>query len=681
MKNYQMPPVNYELIALAGGVDQITPTLALKPGVLRDAVNFEALEYGGYGRIGGYERYNGKPAPSSAVYALLYVAGFASVPSVGQTITNAAGTATGYIIAVGANYLAYTKATGGFNTGDVLKVGATVIGTQIAPQGAMSPQLNAAYLNLAASAYRVDIAAPVGSGPIRGGFLYNDKVYAIRNNAGGTASNLWVESAAGWVQVAMPNEVGFTGGTGGAVPADGLVLTQGGVTATLRRAVTQSGAWTGTAAGRLVIGPTTGGNFAAGTATLPGGLSVTLTGAQTAVVLLPGGKGEWTQANFSGRLSSARIYYADGVNRAFEFDGTTVVPIVTGVVPDVPKHVAAFKNHLFLSIQSSVFNSNIGDPYAYLAVGGAAEQACGDTVTNLQLQPGSATEGALTIHCRNNTLMLYGTSTANWNLVSYSNNIGALDYTAQGLSKTYSLDDTGVFELASSLNYGNFEDASITNKIRPFIAERRTRVACSSIDRAKSQYRLFFTDGFGLYITIVNGDPIGCMPVFFPTYANIAFEGTLSSGELVKFFGGADGQMHRLDMGTSFDGNNINAYITLNWSSSKNSRLLKRYRRASLEVSGSGYASLNFGYSLSYGTEDQIQPNTFSYATPFSPTFWDAFTWDNFTWDGRTLFPTECEMSATGVNTQLTVASNSTDFSPFAVNSAILHYTVRRGIR
>jgi hypothetical protein len=84
---------------------------------------------------------------------------------------------------------------------------------------------------------------------------------------------------------------------------------------------------------------------------------------------------------------------------------------------------------------------------------------------------------------------------------------------------------------------------------------------------------------------------------------------------------------------------------------------------------------------LDYGTAELLQPNTVTYPSAFTPTYWDSFNWDNFFWDGRTLFPTECELSGTAENLQVTMASNSTDFQPFAVNSLIVHYTLRRGIR
>ena len=49
-----MPPVKYSLIQLQGGLDLVTPTLSLPPGIARSAVNFEVAITGGYTRIAGY---------------------------------------------------------------------------------------------------------------------------------------------------------------------------------------------------------------------------------------------------------------------------------------------------------------------------------------------------------------------------------------------------------------------------------------------------------------------------------------------------------------------------------------------------------------------------------------------------------------------------------------------------
>ena len=116
------PKVNYDLIRLGGGLDQVTPTLSLPPGVARRAANFECSITGGYTRIAGYERFDGRPSPSSANYNIL-VCTFTSTVTVGQTVTGSTSSATGKVIAVTATTLVITRETGTFVANDILNNG------------------------------------------------------------------------------------------------------------------------------------------------------------------------------------------------------------------------------------------------------------------------------------------------------------------------------------------------------------------------------------------------------------------------------------------------------------------------------------------------------------------------------------------------------------------------------
>lgn len=681
-----MPKVQYELIRMAGGLDQITPPLALKPGVLRDAQNFECAPTGGYSRIAGYERYDGRTAPSGASYVICQVTAFTNTPTAGQTLTQTTSGATGVIIALGSNYIVMTKVTGTFDDSHEVHVGGTSIGTATAITVSITSLLAAQYTNLAADQYRADIAAPTGSGAILGvaGLTISgvDYMYCFRANAGNTAVDLWKATTGGWSQITFKNEISFTVGAV-ATPADGATLTQGGVTATVRRVMTSSGTYAGgTAAGRFIIDDPAGGNFAAGAATLTGGTTCTLTAVQTAITLSVGGKFEFALGNFSGQLGTLRLYGVDGVNRMFEFDGTTLAPITTGITPDQPKHVAVHKNFLFCSVQSSIFYSGVGTPFRWTSTDGGGEIATGDTVTNMIPQPGAQTTGAMTVYGVSNIFTLYGTSAATWNFVTFTIGAGGADYSARNMSQTYALSNSGVASLTTSLNFGNFESADLTNAIQTFIDNERSKISYSSLNRAKSQYRIFFSDGYGLYITVVNGKLLGCMPVLFANTVYCAWEGTKANGNSVSYFGDTAGMVHQLDMGSSFDGADIDATMTLNWSSMRSPRVLKQYRRGSIEMTGSSYASVLFGYALGYGTSNISQPTQVAYASGFvaAPT-WDVFTWDSFTWDGSTLFPTEVDMVGTAENVAITISSTTDYIYPFTVNSAIVHYTMRRGLR
>jgi hypothetical protein len=61
--------------------------------------------------------------------------------------------------------------------------------------------------------------------------------------------------------------------------------------------------------------------------------------------------------------------------------------------------------------------------------------------------------------------------------------------------------------------------------------------------------------------------------------------------------------------------------------------------------------------------------------------FWDSFSWDNFVFDGNDLLPSEIEVTGTAENMAIRISSVSALLQPFTVNSIIVHYTMRRGIR
>lgn len=702
MMSSAMPAVKYSVTRLGGGVtqsgasypggfDQTTPSLSLQPGALRDVINFECSQSGGYARILGYERFSGLFSPSRATYTIVQVSSFTNVPVVAQTLTQATSGATGKIIAVnnvsGAYYCALTQVTGTFDATHNVLVGATPIGTAITNTAIISSLLNAQYLALAADVYRTLIAAVPGSGVILGvvAMVFGgvDNVYAFRANAGATAVDLYKSSVGGWVNVPFYKIVSFTTG-GGATPVDGAVLTQGGVTATIKRVMTQSGAWAGTAAGQFVITTPAGGNFAAGAATATGGVTITLSGAQTAITLLPGGKFIFDKGNFSGQLVTRRIYGCDGVNKAFEFDGDTLAPITTGLSPDNPKFLCIHKNFLFLSKDSSLIYCGAGTPFKWSTVNGGGEIATGDEVTGLISLPGSQTTATLGVFLRSATSFLYGTDPTTFNYVIFDSSTGALPYSCQNLSDVFTLDTLGVVTLKTTLNYGNFLPSMLTKNILPFISQERSKLTCAVTNNEKSQYNLFFSDGYGLWLTEVNQQYLGATVVQFPNPVNCIDNNPTSTYGSVTYFGSNDGlgYVYQMETGTSFDGANIDAHITLAWDAMKSPRILKRFRAASIEIQSNAYAQVYFGYQLGYGSTLIGQPSSVPYASNFSAApVWDAFIWDNFTWDGQTLLPTEVDMTGTAENVQFIISSSTNYIAAYNLNSIISHYTPRRGMR
>ncbi len=682
-KPLQMPPTHYKFFPFNGGLDLVTPPVEMQGGVLRSASNVEIGINGGYARLGGYERFSGKAKPSAAVYAMLTCTITGSV-SLGDVLTDNATTSFGTVIALPSGQAVLTLITGTFSTGNI-KVGGVVVGTCVGAQSASASTLalGATYTNLAADVYRALIAVVPGSGSVLGVHQYNSTVYAFRNNAGGTAAVMHVKSASGWTAVSLGREVSFTsGGTYTMVAGDTITGATSGATAVLTKVILVSGTFAGgDAAGRLFFASQTG-TFQAENLNVGANPNVaTIAADSTAITLSPGGRYEFQNWNFGGAAGMAKMYGCDGVNKGFEYDGTTFVKINTGMATDTPAHLTVHKNQLFFSFAGSAQHSGPSTPYVWTAVSGAAELACGDTIAGFLGLAGSASGGALGIYTSNRTLVLYGSGTADWNLVPYSEEAGARPHTLQFIANAIALDQRGITLLSTTQNYGNFQHAVVSDKISPYLEDLIASAIGSCVVRRKNQYRLFFSGGAAVYMTLKGQKILGMTPVTLPNPVTCISSEEGASGNEEIYFGSTDGFVYQMDVGTSFDGAAIAWHAELAFSHFGGPRQLKTFRKGVTEVTGSGYCEYSMGYSVGYGsTEYDAAPNTTMTAS-LSAANWDSFVWDNFYWDGRNLLPSETDITGTAENIALMFSGSSDEFLPFTLNSEIIHFTPRRGMR
>jgi hypothetical protein len=684
MNNIKMPQVLSRGFAFNGGLDQVTPPLELGNGMLRTASNVEIAINGGYKTLQGYERFSGKPKPSSAVYAIL-TTNITGTLVVGNVLTDNAGTSFGTVLAITATYVVLSKLTGTFTTGNV-RVGGVIVGTCTGGQmsgAAPTSRLDATYINLAADLYRADIAVVPGSGNVLGVWQYAGKVYAFRNNAGATAAVMHVQSASGWTPIALGRDMPFTsGGTYEILEGNVITGATSGATATITRVCLTSGSWAaGTAAGTLVFASQTG-NFVAENLNVGANLNVaTIAANSTAITLSTNGAYEFANWNFGGQAGTRRMYGCDGVNRGFEFDGTVYVPIRTGMTADAPTHLRIHKNQLFFSFAGSAQHSGIATPYAFAPIFGASELACGDDIEGFLELPGSETSGAMAIYTQNRTLVLYGNDVGDWNLVPYSEESGGLADSIQYISQGVCLDSQGVKLLATTQRYGNFQDSVISDNIAPFLDDLINTVSASCIVRKKNMYRLFFSGGNGLYITFKKEKVMGMTTVILPNpvLCMCSMEG--SSGLEEIYFGSSDGFVYQMDIGTSFDGDPIEWRAELAFNNFGGPRTLKSFRMVSTEVTGSGYSEFMQSSTIGYGSTEYDSASTSTQVSALAGVAWDSFIWDTFFWDGRSLVPSEAELSGTAENLSLLYYGSSDEFNSITLNSAIVHYSPRRLMR
>lgn len=654
----------------------MSPVLSIKPGSALAAMNYESGLLGGYKRIDGYERFDGRPSPSAALYYYV-TAELTNAVSTGDTVTGATSAATGVVIVSDDGVLALTKVTGTFQSGETINVSGSPVGTlTMEPllRGYPDGYSDALALAAAADKYRTDIQAVPGSGKVLGVNMYQGVVYAFRNNAGGTAADMYKSTTGGWVKVDLGEEVVFSDAN--ASVGEGDTLTQGGVTATIKRVVVETGTLqSGTNTGRLILSGRAGGNFSAASATSTGGGTITLSGAQTAITMLPGGRFEFVNTNFTGSTDTFRMYGCDGKNRAFEFDGTVFVPIKTGMTADTPKFIIAHKKKLFLAFKGSVQNSADGNPYAWTVTLGANEIGEGEEVTGFLVQPGEV----LAIFTRNATYQLSGSTISSFVQNVISAEAGAIPYTTQNIGVAYALDDRGVIQITRTQAYGNFEAGTISRLVQPIIDSIRGKAIASTTYKSRNQYRVYANDGTGFILTL-DGNKVGGFTQFeYPTNVTCVCSSEDATGKDVVFFGDDQGFVYQADKGSSFDGAAITSYLRLPFNNLSSPRYRKRYRKVVLEMSAEGYSSIRFQPEFTYGDPDIAGHRLQTEEIQGAGSYWDGnASWGEFFYDARLVSSPSFSIEGTGMNAGLNFYSSSVTDLGHTIQGAIVHFSLRR---
>ncbi|PWE56766.1 hypothetical protein DEM27_10410 [Metarhizobium album] len=681
---------------LRGGLNLVTPAIAVPPGSCIAALNYEP-EVRGYSRIGGYERFDGRPRPSSASYWLLRFTGGMTGIAAGNVVTGDTSGATGkalfdatvtsgsYADDDAEGYLILYAVTGAFDDGEDLEVSAVKVAEadgDAIEQGADNDEDDKLWLRAAIEATRTPIAAVPGSGPVRGVWTYNGAVYAFRNNVGGTACIMHKSSPTGWQAQSFGHTVAFNTGTTAFL--EGETLTKGSVTAIIRRVVVTSGTWgTDDAVGYLVVSNIAGGSFTAGVATSPSG-SATLAGAQVAITLPAGGRYAFVNHNFYGAGKTDRMYGCNGVGPAFMWDGTYLTPIRTGLTDalDKPTRIAEFSNHLFLGYDNGeVQFSGLGEPLSFLAIDDAGSFTFGSKVTDM-LQSASS---ALVIFGRNRVSYLTGSDSTDFVLSPLADDAGAVEWTAQMIGNPVYQDDAGVRRMTTTQAFGNWRMGTITEAITPWFKAKKKAgaVAVASIrSRAADQYRLFMSDKSG--ITIYMGRK---MPEILPFKLEIQvtcscagpFDGVGDAEQL--FVGDDQGFVYQMDVGTSFDGQQISAFMLLPFNAVGSPQQKKRFHKATLEVDAGPDTQIAMSAEFGYGDPDQPPGQEQSFDISGSGGFWNNANWNEFYWSAPIQGIAEAYLDGVGRNVAIGILSDATYEEPHTLSALTFNFTYRGLVR
>ena len=689
-----------EYFAFSGGLNLVDPPMTMGPSFLIASQNYEQGTERGYRRMDGWEVFDGRNRPSDATYWVLnfdagdtaitegdLVGDSASSTIQGEALIDAVVTGGSWATSDAVGYVVLMAVSGkttpaSFADDDALYVGAAQVATAnglASERGASTDTDDTTWYRDAVTTTRADIGAVPGSGVVRGVQIYNDNLYAFRDDSGATECVMHKATTAGWTAQDLGRSLSFTnGGTYEVEEEDEIEGATSGATATVKRIVLTGGTWAGgDAAGRFILYNQTG-TFQSENLNVGANLNgATIAGDSTGNSLQPGGHFEFIVDNFRGSTATIRMYGVDGVSNAFEWDGSVFVPLVTGMTTDTPKHIEEHYKHLFLMFTGgSVQNSNTGDPYGYTLRSGANEFGTGYEGVGMHGLPG----GVLGIWDRNRTYVLYGSSNGGsdpWDLKEHSDRSGAIEWSIQRVGVPIYTDDRGITELDHVQAFGDFRDSVIAKEILPLLKTKKSLITASTIRRDKDQYRLFFSDGTALFVTFDGGKVSGSLPIDYGTAFHCATSEEIAGIERV-FVGGADGYVYELDRGTSANGSVISAFARVAFWHFKSPETIKQFHKASLELDCSGEISLQYTADFDYSSPDIAQARTETLSFGGGGGYWNADNWNDFNW-GEAEYPQPiADIDGEGVNMGFLINSEATWEQPHTLYGATIEYTPRR---
>lgn len=398
--------------------------------------------------------------------------------------------------------------------------------------------------------------------------------------------------------------------------------------------------------------------------------------------LAPGGRVRAVTWNFNGGAATDVMCGVDGKNKAFVFDGTTYTQVNSTAVPDTPSAIAVHRNRLFLANLGSLFLSSPGDPITGWAGVGAssAEIGTGELINDLLPLPGTNETSALAVFGIRRGQILYGSTSDTWQMSPAVPGAGARAGTAaviNGAALFFGVE--AVNNLLASQNFGNFASASVSVPVQPLLKSASALTTTSSLLRSQNQYRLWFSDGTGFAFRLDGTKVKSIAKIEYPNPVWSCYSGVDDDGVEVNYFGSTNGFVYQAEVGTSFDGAEIEAYAKLPFAAIEGPGLRKTWRRVRVDVDVPEYAVLSCSYEHDYGDVDIGSAAGNTKSLRGGGANWDSsMVWDNFIWDAPYLEPPVFKLDGTSANISISFRSQSRLSKPFAIESVLISYTPRR---
>ena len=534
-----------------------------------------------------------------------------------------------------------------------------------------------------------------GEGAILGTFVYNNDVYMFRNKTGGVTTGLWVALPAVYDDTVSPATVTSSGSW---TEITDVVDYLGAATTLLPDGYYDFVIHNFKA---TVDGDRYRGDYLSGEEYIIGDIVTDAAGdlgtvglvytcdvnhkASPAMTAANWTLLSWTTTTPSGSHnisgSSGNLYGTDGINPAFEFNGTQLKQINSTYTPDVPMHIEANGNRLALGFRAGeLAMSELGNPHGFDPVFGAGSIGITDFLTGMMAGP----DGVMYIFAKDKTYVLYGMGgpLAQAELKKHSKDVGANPYSMQMLGGHALFFDTwGLTELEVTDRFGDVVTSSLTKNIQNILLGQQ--VLNSVVLKQKAQYRMYIPSTQGtsdtttcLIATLIQEDNIGFTHALYPFSLSTSVSGEIGNDE-IHIIGTLAGEVFQMDIGTNFNGDEYTSYLTLPFNYLGSPHKVKKIRKVMMNIEATDYVDIKGSADFSYGKGGHPKDVGSDIVEP-SGSFWGLGVWGDFYWGGGNTDYIEQYINGHGDNISITVSATSALDKPHTLKDITFVYQYQR---
>lgn len=673
-------------VPLRGGLTLSSSPLDVYAGAIKDSLNwFEDIQ-GGYTTVGGYERFDGKLAPSDDTYY------FARFDSWDTKVTNIVDNTTIIVDSTITMRVLFTDITTEADTmiAVVCQVDASTIpddldeapldwdGTSslvsLTPRADEVDATDLAYLEAATAYTRSEIDEIPGTGIVAGHLQINDNVVAFRDDTG--VAKFYKQSSAGWVEGRFGRLVEISSYTAGDILAGDTIDTLKYLVAGVAEWYDSTGTPDVTKAWLVVVpitvanAPTTGAN------TSNTGATFTI----DSVVQPIASWGSYIESrnhNFLADPAAEAAWFCDGTNLAmcYSSEYNAVVPISANYNAMSGKKatsITVLDDQLFYSTGTGTFVlSEPGNPFNYGGAYGAAEIGVGDLITDMAESDGEN----LIVYTKRGAKKLTGTDVSNMQFKTSAGNVGAMPRSVQKLDDLYSLSSRGITQLRRTEAIGGYLGGAVSTNIAEALAGLSTKLNCSTTFPNKEQIRWYFNDGKFLSMTRLPSEDGVRFSFAFGNYPDRPVTSVTteiwSDGVERTFFTSDTGYLYEAEKGTSFDGSTIYSFVELQANHLGNPAIDKAFKRVFWEAKSEGEATMTLTYSLNYGEKSFETRDVISYGGRY---IYDEGVFDLARFDSATRTRSKANLKGKGFAITFSIDHNSAFSLPINLTGYTLHY-------